>query len=119
MHAYIAGPMTGLPEYNFPAFDAAAVVVRAAGYTAFNPAENDRDNGFDADGLEGHEAERLGFSLRRALNQDLSWICEHADVIVLLDGWQNSKGVAAEVALAKALGIPQYELNDLPKVVAA
>lgn len=119
MKIYIAGPMTGLPDYNFPAFDKAADILTAQGHEVFNPAANDRDNGFDATGLQGHEAERLGFSLRRALKQDLSWICDHAEALVLLEGWHRSKGVAAEMALGKALGIPAYELGNQPAAVAA
>ena len=119
MKIYIAGPMTGLPEYNFPAFDKAAAILTAQGHEVFNPAQNDRDHGFDASGLVGHEAERLGFSLRRALKQDLSWICDHAEALVLLEGWERSKGVRAEMALAEALGIPKYELERLPIGAAA
>lgn len=119
MKIYIAGPMTGLPEYNFPAFDKAADILEAQGHEVFNPAQNDRDHGFDAEGLEGHEAERLGFSLRRALKQDLSWICDHAEALVLLEGWERSKGVRAEMALAEALGLPKWELDRLPAEVAA
>jgi hypothetical protein len=37
---YIAGPMTGLVEHNFPAFHAAADRLRKAGWDAVNPAEN-------------------------------------------------------------------------------
>jgi hypothetical protein len=111
--------MTGLPDYNFPAFDRGAAILRSHGHTVFNPADNDRDNGFDATGLAGYEAERLGFSLRRALKQDLSWICDHAEALVLLEGWERSKGVRAEMALAEALGIPKYELARLPVEVAA
>lgn len=106
MKLYLAGPMTGLPDYNFPAFDKAAAILTAQGHEVFNPAQNDRDHGFDATGLEGHEAERLGFSLRRALKQDLSWICDHAEAVAVLDGWHRSKGALTETALAVALGIP-------------
>ena len=111
--------MTGLPEYNFPAFDKAADILTARGHEVFNPAQNDRDHGFDAVGLEGHEAERLGFSLRRALKQDLSWICDNADALVLLEGWERSKGVRAEMALAEALGIQCMELASFPSEATA
>lgn len=106
MKLYLAGPMTGIEHYNFPAFDEAAKALREAGHTVFNPAENDRENGFDATGLAGHEAAEHGFDLRTALKQDLSWICDHAEGIALLDGWGHSKGAKAEIALAHALGIP-------------
>ncbi len=38
---YLAGPMTGLPDYNFPAFMKAAAYLRSQGAIVFNPAEND------------------------------------------------------------------------------
>ncbi|MCY1527250.1 hypothetical protein D9M68_623110 [compost metagenome] len=37
---YLAGPMTGLPEFNYPAFHAEAARLRALGYQVENPAEN-------------------------------------------------------------------------------
>ncbi len=37
---YISGPMSGLPECNYPAFNAAAAHLRALGYSVENPAEN-------------------------------------------------------------------------------
>ena len=37
---YIAGPMTGQPEFNFPAFHAVAARLRQAGAEAINPAES-------------------------------------------------------------------------------
>jgi hypothetical protein len=117
---YLAGPMTSIESYNFPAFDAAAKQLRAAGHTVFNPAENDRENGFNATGLKGHEAAEHGFDLRETLKQDLSWICDHAEGLALLPGWEKSKGARAEVALAEALGIESwlygYWLVELEKI---
>ena len=39
---YVAGPMTGLPDYNYPAFDGAAALLAERGYPVENPAENEQ-----------------------------------------------------------------------------
>lgn len=36
---YLAGPMTGLPDLNFPTFHARAAELRALGHEVVNPAE--------------------------------------------------------------------------------
>lgn len=108
---YVAGPMRGIPEFNFPAFNSAAALLRGKGHEVFNPAERDieRHNGLDiskgnAAGCEEIAAKQHGFSLRDALADDTAWICKHADAIALLPGWENSKGAKAELALSEALG---------------
>lgn len=108
MKLYLAGPMTGIKDFNFPMFDSVTTELREKGYEVFNPAENDRDNGYDGKSAKGDpaEAESKGFDLRTALKQDLAWICDHAAGIALLPYWENSKGAKAEVALAHALGLP-------------
>lgn len=107
MKLYLAGPMTGIKYFNAPAFADATFRLRLVGYDVFSPAENDINNGFDLGKMNGTEAlTDHGYSLREALKQDLSWICDHAEGIALLFGWEKSKGVAAEVALASALGLP-------------
>lgn len=109
---YIAGPMTGIPEFNFPAFDAAAAKYRALGYAIISPAEHDRDNGLDVTGMTGDVAELAGkFDLAEALLWDLARVAE-CDGIVLLEGWERSSGARAELALAAALG--KMALRDLP-----
>jgi hypothetical protein len=107
---YLAGPMTGIADFNYHAFHAAATQLRGAGHTVFNPADNDIANGFDPRGTSGDpaEAKALGFNLRKALKQDLSWICDHAEGIALLEGWEESKGARTEVALGHALGIEAW-----------
>jgi hypothetical protein len=111
---YLAGPMSGIKDFNFPAFDKAAKILEDLGYEVFNPAENDRQNGFDGTGTgDLQEAAMAGFSLRHALKQDLSWMCDHADLVALLPGYGRSKGVEAELALARALGIRAYTVETI------
>nr|WP_308530154.1 DUF4406 domain-containing protein [uncultured Serratia sp.] len=87
MKTYIAGPMTGLPGFNRPAFFAAAKDIAAAGHVALNPAVL-------PDGLS---------------EVDYMCVCiamlQRADAIYLLDGWRSSEGARAEFALAEKLGI--------------
>ena len=107
---YVAGPMRGIKDFNFPAFDETADYLRARSFNVFNPADRDRDiHGPDVNKSETGSLSDIvgtGFSLREALSADLSWVAEHADAICVLPGWQNSKGAIAEVALAHALGLP-------------
>jgi hypothetical protein len=111
MKIYVAGPMRGIPEFNFPAFNAAAKRLRAEGHTVFNPAERDCErHGTDiskgnASGCEKQAAQQHGFDLRVALGDDLAWICKEAEAIALLPGWENSRGATAERATAIALGL--------------
>lgn len=52
MKVYVAGPMRGIPEFNFPAFNLAAKNLRADGHVVFNPAERDNErHGTDISGL--------------------------------------------------------------------
>lgn len=86
---YIAGPMTGLPSYNFPAFNAKAEELRAAGWHVENPAEH------------GHVE---GAIWEDYLRWDISRIAT-CGAIYLLPGWSRSKGASLEVHIAGALGM--------------
>lgn len=124
MKFYLAGPMRGIPEFNFPAFRVAAAKLRSEGHEVFNPAERDTErHGTDiskgnASGSIDEAVKNHGFSLRVALGEDLDWICEHADGIALLPGWEASSGANAEWATAKALSLkirylpPEYVNGD-------
>lgn len=104
---YLAGPMSGIKYFNAPVFADAAYRLRLVGFEVFNPAENDMENGINLGKFDGTEnLTDHGFSLREVLKQDLSWICDNADGIAMLFGGEKSKGMAAELALAHALGIP-------------
>lgn len=105
--AYVAGPMRGYAEYNFPAFADACARLRAVGHIVISPHEHDLENGFDP----ARSLAEQGFDLRAALRWDLDSVLS-ADRVVVLPGWEHSSGAQAEVAVAKAAGIPWATLAD-------
>lgn len=112
LRIYLAGPMQGYPEFNFPAFHEAARKLRFFGHEVFSPAEKDIERHAGVDISKGNATGSVTaavtehkFSLRDALHDDMVWICKHATAIAMLPGWENSKGANAEHALAKALGL--------------
>lgn len=112
MKVYVAGPMTGIPEWNFPAFEDAAGKLRAAGYEVQSPHEFDLEDGFDP---TSHGAD---FDLRAALERDVEAVLD-ADGVALLDGWEASPGVAIEVLTAASQGKPARPVREwLAGVVA-
>ena len=118
MKLYLAGPMRGIPEFNFPAFHAGAKRLRSAGHIIFCAAERDIEKtGVDiskgnAAGDNDLAEKQHGFNLREALRDDLVFICMEADGIALLPGWENSKGAVAERATAIALGLRVMTLEE-------
>lgn len=98
---YLAGPMRGYPEYNFPAFDSAAENLRKFGFRVISPADLDRAHGFSADD------EVTPSMLGRFLRRDIDALTD-CDAIVLLPGWSDSLGASAEKAVARAIGIKVY-----------
>lgn len=110
MKIYLAGPMRGYPQFNFPAFHAAEQMLREQGHEVFSPARADEER-HGADFAEKNpngdlvEAAQQGFSLADALTTDLTYICKEAEAIALLPGWEKSNGAQAEWATAKAMGL--------------
>lgn len=86
---YIAGPMSGLPELNYPAFHAMAAQLRAAGRHVENPAENPAP----------HCNSWLGY-MRLAVAQLAT-----CDTVVMLHGWEQSRGARVEYQLAVGMGL--------------
>lgn len=91
MKTYIAGPMTGYPEFNHPAFHAKAKELRDEGFEVINPAEHDAEIGTDK-------------PWDTYLRRDLVLVAEQCDRIVCLPGWQDSKGASLEVYVGRQLG---------------
>ena len=105
--AYVAGPMSGVPFWNWPAFDEAAERWRNAGWEVINPVDAERDMGWNPppDGSVGDISELEWDRIRRQNVVDVS----RSDVIALLPGWQPSEGVTTrELPVAKIVGAELY-----------
>lgn len=84
---YVAGPMSGLPEFNYPAFNAEAARLRALGWHVENPAENPEQTCWEN-------------YLRLGIAQLVT-----CHIIALLPGWTRSRGAQLEVDIAQQIGI--------------
>ena len=96
---YIAGPMSGIPEYNKPAFDRVAKQIKIQWKgtnlptTVINPARN-----YGGDQTLTH-AQYMRYSIHQLLI---------VDAVYMLDGWEFSEGATAEHTIAKSLGLEIY-----------
>lgn len=94
---YLSGPMTGMPDLNFPAFNAAASALRSAGHDVVNPAEINPDS---------------AMPWEQCMRADIKALCD-CDTIAMLPGWENSKGAHLEVHVAHRLGIKVVRIEDI------
>lgn len=97
MRVYIAGPMSNLPDFNYPAFHRAAGLLEQAGYQVLNPARS-----------EGREGCSTWLDFIRAALRDVA----NADGVALLPGWQDSRGARIERDLARDLGLDVRPIAD-------
>ena len=89
---YVAGPMSGHPENNYPAFHEAAEALRGAGYKVISPAEYSVP-----DGSRVHYVDLIREDLRLMLD------CHG---VAVLEGWWDSVGARNEVNVAGVLKMP-------------
>lgn len=94
MTTYIAGPMTGYPAFNYPEFAYVAQVLRSWGVDVVNPAELDG----------GSSGKPWDWYMRRALKA-----LADCDEILMLKGWEASRGARLERHVAEQLGMTVSE----------
>lgn len=94
MKTYLAGPMTGFPELNFPLFHAEAQRLRDTGHQVVNPAE------INVDPAKGWE---------ECMRADIAELVT-CDAIAMLPGWQQSRGATLEHHIASELGLQIFHL---------
>ena len=104
---YIAGPMRGLPDCNYPRFNACAATLREIGWHVVNPAEIGAKYGTPEQ--INHDPDIL-----KAVTTIELHALEKCDAIFLLEGWNESVGAKQELAAALAAGLKVYVW---PKIV--
>lgn len=90
---YVAGPMTGLPQFNRPAFFAAEAYLQGQGARVMNPAV--LPDGWTHDAY-----------MRIAIPMLME--CE---AVAFLPGWQQSRGARQEFTRAHAFGLLLLQLD--------
>lgn len=95
VRVYLAGPMSGLPEFNYPAFNQAAEQLRTLGFHVENPAECEPCDSWNE-------------YMRRGLTKMLT-----CDCVAFLPGSMASKGATIERRLAANLDIPECRVGAL------
>jgi len=89
--------MSGYADHNFPLFNRVAHLLRGQGYEVFNPAKN----------KDGDTRQPRSFYMRL----DIPALLE-SEAVVVLPGWESSRGASLEVWLALDLGMPIYECGQ-------
>jgi hypothetical protein len=114
---YTAGPMSGISQMNFPAFDALAYRLRKAGYEVISPAELDDPKSRLAAlaSLDGNlNISHPGVSWGMFLARDVELIADDGiEAVVVLPGWEKSRGARLETFVANALcGLPIFTVGQ-------
>ena len=85
---YVSGPMSGLPDFNYPAFKEAAAALCRAGWDSVSPTETGQQEGWTWEDY-----------MRAAIALQVT-----CDFVYMLPGWEQSRGATIEHALAHVFG---------------
>lgn len=101
MKLYISGGMTGYKDFNFPKFNEVTQKLRKQGYEVINPVE-----------LVNPPYDKEWSEYMRIDIHELSKV----DGIVVLEGWNKSKGATIEVYIGIILNM-QFYTEDMTPIV--
>jgi Domain of unknown function (DUF4406) len=107
---YIAGPMDSVGgNFNFPLFDHIAERLRASGCFVFSPADHAREVLGPEEKIFAMDKATIRAVRKTLLKYELGWIIDNADFVLMLPGWESSRGATAERTVALAVDIPVRE----------
>lgn len=102
---YLAGPMKGYPEHNYPTFQRAAQVLRNTGIDIVSPAELH----VKVDVKAEEERTDYGYDF---LQRDITFLTMHCHGLILLKGWPKSHGARTELSVAMSLDFPIWFYDE-------
>lgn len=108
---YLSGPMSGYENFNFPAFEEAAYILRELGHDVFSPHEQGWGNGDPDTGTVSEE------EYQEFLREDFKQVSQ-ADVVYVLPGWEGSRGAMREIQVARWCSIPVIDFTSGQEVPA-
>lgn len=102
---YVAGPMSGIEKYNYPAFQRAVDDFRDVGLKVHSPHEP-----YARLSAAEHKKNSYESYIKNALLMEM-----RCDGIILLPGWTRSKGARRELDIALDLNYPAwfYDFDQL------
>lgn len=93
---YVSGPISGYdPEERIEAFERAAKRAEAMGYKAVNPMESQMDDR----------------TWEEYMRRDIKELCG-CDAILMMKGWEKSKGAKAEKYVAETIGMEVFYMIE-------
>ena len=88
---YVSGPMTGIPEHNYPAFQSATIKLRRLGLKVISPHE------IPAPPIKIQDQDKLWqYYMDRCMEQ-----MNECQAFVMLKGWPKSRGAMQEFTRAQ------------------
>ena len=111
---YLAGPMTGYPQFNFPLFSGVAEKLRSYGFSIIAPSELDSPEvkkAALASTNGDHEACQVE-TWGQLLGRDIQILADDCKGIIFLPDWQESKGARLEATCAVNLGYKCFAYSD-------
>jgi hypothetical protein len=119
---YLAGPMRGYENFNFPAFMENERLLRDAGWEVWNPARFDTEqDGFNPYVPAAFATEAAAnMPIEHYVRRDVGLLCslrpESEDAIVLMPGWGESTGATAEATVAQWLKLRLLKIEEALEV---
>ena len=110
---YIAGPMNSVGgNFNFPLFDYVAERLRELNCEVFSPADHARQTIGPLEEIQRLDKKQMAKLRKEMLKDEICWIIDNADFVLMLPGWERSTGATAERAVALAVDIRVRDAPD-------
>lgn len=118
---YIAGPMRGCKDFNFPAFDAARDLGHSLFYNIVSPADLDRTGAKPEGAVFDNDTGYFDGDSLLFIKRDLDVILHQLDPargdgLCLLPGWEGSVGAMGEVSIAQWRGGFRFVNQDFQDI---